>query len=239
MAIYNVYCDESCYLEHDGINVMSLGAVFCPIEKVRGINKRIIEIKSKHNVSPTAEIKWTKVGPCKKDLYQDVIDYFFDDDDLHFRCLVVPDKSLLDHKLYHQTHDEWYYKMYFEMLKAIFNPADMYRIFVDIKDSHSATRTEKLHEVCCNSIYDFSARVIKMIQPIRSNEVQIMQIVDILTGALTYANRKFEEGTHKSATKASLIERIKDRSGYTLLRSTLLRESKFNVFRWEANYSRP
>lgn len=26
---YNIYCDESCYLEHDGINVMAFGAIWC------------------------------------------------------------------------------------------------------------------------------------------------------------------------------------------------------------------
>ena len=36
--IYNVYCDESCHLEHDHQNVMALGAVWCPLDKVREIN---------------------------------------------------------------------------------------------------------------------------------------------------------------------------------------------------------
>ena len=37
--------------------------------------------------------------------------------------LVVPDKSELAHEQYNQTHDEFYYKMYFDMLKVIFEPA--------------------------------------------------------------------------------------------------------------------
>ena len=28
--LYNVYCDETCHLEHDGINDMVIGAVWCP-----------------------------------------------------------------------------------------------------------------------------------------------------------------------------------------------------------------
>lgn len=27
---YNVYCDESCHLEHDNSSVMILGAMYCP-----------------------------------------------------------------------------------------------------------------------------------------------------------------------------------------------------------------
>ena len=30
---YNIYCDESCHLEHDHLGVMALGAVWCPAEK--------------------------------------------------------------------------------------------------------------------------------------------------------------------------------------------------------------
>ena len=33
----NVYCDESCHLEHDRQSVMVLGAVWCLEEKARGI----------------------------------------------------------------------------------------------------------------------------------------------------------------------------------------------------------
>ena len=44
--LYNVYCDETCHLEHDGINVMVLGAVWCPQNKLKEINQRIREIKN-------------------------------------------------------------------------------------------------------------------------------------------------------------------------------------------------
>jgi hypothetical protein len=117
--VFNVYCDESCHLEKDGHSAMVLGAVWCPLEKVREIAVRIREIKAAHSLPPRFEIKWVKVSPAKVQFYRDVMDYFFDDDDLHFRALIVPDKSRLRHDAYNQTHDDWYYKMYFDMLKVI------------------------------------------------------------------------------------------------------------------------
>lgn len=33
--LYNVYCDETCHLENDGINVMVLGAVWCPQSRLK------------------------------------------------------------------------------------------------------------------------------------------------------------------------------------------------------------
>lgn len=197
-TLYNIYCDESCHLENDGINDMVLGAVWCPQAKVREISERIRKIKAKYQVAPTAELKWTKIGPVKKALYTDLLNYFFDCADLHFRCLVVSDKKQLDHERFHQTHDDWYYKMYFDMLKVIFDPKDRYEVYIDIKDTNSHKKAEKLREVCSNNIYDFSGRIIRRIQPIRSNEVQIMQIVDILIGAVCYENRVFPEEFEKS-----------------------------------------
>jgi hypothetical protein len=135
--IYNIYCDESCHLENDPHKVMVLGAVWCPLEKTREISVRFREIKKKHGLPPDFKVKWTKVSPAKVQFYVDFLDYFFDDDDLHFRALIIPDKSLLHHEAFlDQDHDIWYYKMYFDMLKVIINQESRYRIYLDIKDTH-------------------------------------------------------------------------------------------------------
>jgi hypothetical protein len=234
MTNYNVYCDESCHLEHDGINIMVLGAVWCSRDNIREINERIRQIKTRNNISKTAEMKWTKLSPAKVQPFSDLINYFFDEADLHFRGLLIPNKSQLDHEKFNQTHDLWYYKMYFEVLKAILSPVDSYGIYIDIKDTNTNRKVQKLREVCSNSMYDFSSRTIKKMQPIRSDEVQIMQIVDVLIGALGYNNRTFPDGHRKSAAKMEIVSLIKKRSGYSMDRSTLLREDKLNMFFWDA-----
>ena len=33
----NVYCDETCHLEHDGHKAMALGAIWCPKDKIKEI----------------------------------------------------------------------------------------------------------------------------------------------------------------------------------------------------------
>lgn len=38
MAKINIYCDESCHLEHDGIKPMLLGCVWCEEQKKDAIN---------------------------------------------------------------------------------------------------------------------------------------------------------------------------------------------------------
>lgn len=222
--VYNFYCDESCHLPNDGNSIMVLGGIWCPKGRVRKINEDIRAIKKKNLIG--SEMKWVKVSEAKKSAYLELINYFFDTEDLHFRVLVVDNKTAIDHEKYHQTHDDWYYKMYFNMIKTVLSPKDRYNIYLDIKDTKSKTKIRKLREILSISMYDFSCQTITNMQVIRSHEVEIMQIVDILIGALAYISR----GMDAVYAKNEIIKLIKERSGYSLIRNTPPREDKFNVF---------
>ncbi len=228
--IFNIYCDESCHLENDHQKAMVLGAVWCTQDKTREIAVRIREIKQSHGMKADFEIKWSKVSPAKKQFYLDLLDYFFDDDDLHFRALIVPDKSKLDHAAYSQSHDDFYYKMYFDLLKVILSPDACYRIYIDIKDTLGAVKVAKLHDVLSNNMYDFSKEIIERVQLVRSHEIEQLQLTDLLTGVISYANR----GLRGNAAKEALVQRTMARSHYSLRRTTLLRENKVNLFSWHA-----
>jgi len=211
---------------------MVLGAIWCAKEKKQDISKRIREIKKDFGLAVGFEVKWNKVSPAKKDFYIRLVDYFFDDEDIHFRVLIVPDKSVLKHDQYNQTHDDFYYKMYFDLLKVIFNPSNRYNIFIDIKDTCSQNKVEKLTEVLRTtnrSRYDYDKKIINHIQQIRSHEVELLPLADLLTGAIGYYYR----GLQTNSAKLALINRIRERSGYSLNNSTLFREDKFNLFIWK------
>lgn len=231
---YNIYCDESCHLENDGKQYMVLGAVWCPVDKAREIAVKIREIKSKHDVSVHRELKWSKVSPAKIDMYLDLIDYFFDNNDLYFRGLVA-DKSILNHGQYNQDHDEWYYKMYFSMLKVLFERDSRYYIYMDIKDTLGGERINTLTDVLRNSQYDFSHEIIQRLQIVQSHHIEQLQIADLLIGALSYLNNVMKNTDQLSSAKVQLIDQIKQRSKYTLTKNTFLREQKFNLFYWKAN----
>jgi hypothetical protein len=232
--IFNVYCDESCHLEHDHQRVMVLGAVWCPLDKVKEITIRLREIKERHDISSDFEVKWTKVSPAKQQFYRDLVDYFFDDDDLHLRVLIVPDKSKLRHTEFNHSHDDWYYSMYYAMLKTIFNPEDAYRVYLDAKDTRGTTKIARLHDVLCEHFRDHQRQVVQRIQEVRSHQVAILQLTDLLVGAISHANRELTA----SPAKQALIARMRKRSGYDLIRSTLVMEQKVNVFRWTASEER-
>ncbi|MBC8277460.1 MAG: DUF3800 domain-containing protein [FCB group bacterium] len=208
--------------------VMVLGAIWCPKAETRRIAENVRAIKVKHGLPPFFEIKWTKVSPAKVDFYRDIINYFFEEKDLHFRGLIA-EKTDLKHAEYGQDHSTWYYKMYFNLLKVIITPADKYYIYIDIKDTRGREKVRKLHEVICNSKWDFDRNIIEFIQQVRSHEVEQVQLADLISGAVGYRNRD----KNTSGAKLNLVELISEKSGYSLRNSTLLQEEKFNLFRWK------
>jgi hypothetical protein len=226
--VINVYCDESCHLANDRQRTMALGAVWCPLDDIQTATERIREIKVKHGLRPLSEVKWTKLSPGNLSLYLDLLDYFMDAEALNFRCLIA-NKANLQHATYGQTHDDWYYKMYFTMLQVILEPHASFRIYLDIKDTRSASKVSHLHSVLANNLYDFSRDIVTRVQTVRSHEVELLQIADILIGSISAANR----GNIESPAKRAFVERIRQRSGYSLTRSTLLREKKVNIFHWQ------
>jgi hypothetical protein len=228
--IFNIYCDESCHLENDHQKAMVMGAICCPNDSSQKIFKDIREIKKQNGLNSNFEIKWTKVSNSKSGFYLDLAQYFFSNPNLSFRAIIVPDKSKIDHKEWNQTHDDWYFKMYFEMLKTILNPNEKYRIYLDIKDTRSAKKIFKFHEILSNNLYDFSRSIIERIQTVRSHEIELLQLADLIIGAISYENR----GLKGNLGKETLIQYLKQQTGYSLTKSTLLKEPKFNLFRWYA-----
>ena len=242
---FNIYCDEACHLEQDGASVMVLGCTWCPIDRVEAISRRVRDIKTAHDLvraedyrppNTPYEIKWTKVSASRVDFYTDLVDAFFDEHELHFRGILVPDKTILDHANHDQTHDDWYYKMMFLLVDRIVNPDHRYRVYLDIKDTRSEEKRSKLEDVLRNANRDLAGQVIERVQQIRSHESELMQLADFFIGAITYHNRWHSgdlRGKKPNHGKLEVIRRIQRRSGCSLTTSTWQGQRKLNLLRWE------
>lgn len=228
--LYNIYCDESCHLQNgrDKDFVMAIGGISCSDHKKKEIFDKLREIKVQHGVYRDTEIKWNKVSPAKIEYYKALVNYFFDNEDLSFRAILV-NKRELNLNVIDMSHDEFYYHAYFLMLARFFAPGNEYSIYIDIKDTRSQDKVERLHDTLCNSRFDFNHRIIKKVQQIQSHEVELMGMTDLLIGALSYINKGVTDG---SDAKAELIRVIKMRTGYSLINSTLPLEPKFNILVW-------
>lgn len=229
--IINIYCDESCHLPNDNMKAMVLGGICCFKSNVETYKEIIKEIKDKHGIPHHFEMKWSKISNGQLDFYLDIVNFFFDTKTLWFRGLVIPDKSQINHEKFNQTHDDWYYKMYFYLLRNLINKKYIYHIYLDIKDTRSRLKLAKLHEVLQNANYDFDREIIEYMQHVRSHQVDLLQVADILIGALSYKARNLD----LSEAKVKVIELIKKRSGMSLEESSLPSDTKFNLFYWRAN----
>ncbi len=228
---FNLYCDESCHLEHDHIPVMAWGAVICEKCFTQDISRQIRALKIEHGLKSTFEAKWTKVSPAKANFYLGLIDLFLGDDRIRFRGLVVPDKVQLDHLHFAQSHDDWYYKMYFTMLRPVFSAPQHYHVYLDLKDSRGGPKTRRLHKILARSLYDFNRECIERVQQIRSHESEMLQVADLLIGALTYANR----GLTGNSAKMAVIARLREKLGIRVLTCTSsFAFTKFNILVWHA-----
>jgi hypothetical protein len=226
--IYNVYCDESCHLEHDRQKAMVLGAMICPLDKARSIAEAVREIKKKHGYKPDFEAKWVNVSLVKLDFYVSMVEYFFGEKVLKFRAVVIPDKSILDHESFLQTHDEWYYKMYYELLTKLIDPHDSYRIYLDIKDTRSSRKADKLRQVLANEYRDRAGEIIQRVQHVRSHEVEQVQLTDLLIGAIGYENR----GLSGNEAKVAMVDCMQGYSDFSLKDTTPL-GGKVSILIWD------
>ena len=226
---YNIYCDESCHLPNDGEKIMVIGGLLCPKGKAQQINKEIFAIKERHKVYRFAEIKWTKVSNSKLDMYKELIDLFFDHTYLQFRAVVATGKDRLDYNRYRLTHDDWYQRIYYLVLREMLSINDSHYIYADIKDTKGDVKVQKLKEVLNNAIGYFFDDSVKNIQLVRSDQIQLMQLADLLIGAVSYANRNLNQ----SQAKVNLINYIEQKSGRILTMTTPKSENKMNLFKWE------
>lgn len=225
MTAISVYCDESCHLEKDQQSIMLLGAVWCPAAETARISMAIRSIKEEYHAR--GELKWTKVSSSRLAFFSAMVDLFFSEPVLNFRSLIVTNKDLLNHSYYNKdSHDSFYFKMYFYLLRNIVRPGDSYRIYLDIKDTRSQKSVNQLWEILANNFLDFERQYIQSIQQIRSAESEILQLADFLLGAVAYKNR----GLKSSEAKLAIVGELENSSGLDLISTTPPWDDKFNLF---------
>lgn len=213
---FNIYCDESCHIEHDHKKFMFLGSVSSAYNQVKLHTEQIKQLKKKHNFY--AEIKWTSVSNSKLRFYLDLVDYFFATD-LKFRAIGI-EKSKIKCEDFGSTYDDFYYKMYYYLLNKNIDTLYNYNVFLDVKDTLSTYKVNKLKD-----ILNVKYGVFRNIQNIRSEESLLLQLADFLMGAVSYSNN---DELKANAAKVLVIERIRHHAALDL--SATNYSKKLNLF---------
>lgn len=228
-STYNYYGDESCHLLNDNNKYMALGSICCPKEKSKMLSAEIREIKKKNGLSEKFEIKNTKVSMGAIDFYRELVNWFLSCDALKFRVVLI-NKSLVDNKAHHQTHNDFYYKMYFTLFRYFLFGVTNY-IYLDYKDSQSYQRCAKLEEILNNTNKNTPKK--SFVNQINSTESNLIQLTDLLTGLVCYnANRR-----KSNPAKCELISILNTKLGIDLLSTTSFNDDniKFDILNWRSN----
>jgi len=219
-----VYCDESrtelFYRKptEPGQYVL-IGGIWIKSEKRKGYKDHIRNIRDSFNLF--GEFKWNRVSPSRLEFYRQIVQFFFKSE-ARFRVIVLPAEKM-DAIQFHRADQElMFYKFYYQLIHHWIEPFNRYSIFLDLKTNRLHNRTKTLKEVLQNSNIDSE---VANVQALPSEELDILQLADVLIGAVGY----HFHGLRTSDAKNTIIYEIEEGIGHPI-RATNRDEEKFNVF---------
>ncbi len=220
---YEVYCDESCVealFDSKSHNYAVIGGVWIPAEMRGFMKKSLNSIKDRYSLF--GEMKWNKICPSSFEMYKEVINFFFSSPDIRFRSIVV-DASEIDHTSYNQGSGELgFYKFYYELLHNWLVEGNTYNIFLDYKVNGNRHRVNELENILRSGAWG----IVQQAQSLPSDESVLIQLADVLTGAVAAAYNKEIRSESKTEIKSLIDYHI----GHPI-RATFPSETKFNVFK--------
>ncbi|MDR0537427.1 MAG: DUF3800 domain-containing protein [Tannerellaceae bacterium] len=218
---FNLYCDESTHLEHDGQPYMIYGYVSVAYNRMKAARQQIAGIKESHGYS--GELKWTGIYQRTYPLYRDVVEYFFNSD-FNFRAVVI-DKSQIDNNRPDYTFSDFFFLMYFQLLHHKIDMENVYNIYFDIKDTCSQKKLHQLRDILrWNS-------TIRNFQFVRSHESIFIQLADVLMVAINY-HLRVEAGAleGKNVAKQKIVRAIRENTSLPFSPTTKNDAKKSNLF---------
>lgn len=227
---YDLYCDESrqdLLVKKSSIHTNNRFACIGGI-KIKTSSRETIKLnikKLKEEYSVYGELKWGNVSENKLEMYLQLIEMFFNFDDIYFRTVVIDAQDVDNDTFNESDHELGYYKFYYQLIKHWIDPKDKHYIFTDYKTNKDKFRLQELKRILNNST---NSACIDIIQSIDSKESLLLQLQNVLMGAVGY---KFNYGNDaKSFAKMEVVKRIETHLRHEIL-PTSKTNMKFNVFK--------
>ncbi|MEX6169044.1 DUF3800 domain-containing protein [Staphylococcus haemolyticus] len=223
-----VYCDESSLenlFKDNKSGYIVIGGIWLDKKDHKIVKKEIDHLKRKHSIG--GEFKWNKVSYSRKQFYFEILDYFFGNRKIRFRCIVVNTKKVNTEKYHNSDNELGFYKFYFNLLDKWCISNDTYYIYLYYKSNKDNNRLPKLKEILN---YVSEGEIIDVL-PIRSEESVFIQLADLLSGVVSF---HFNNNDVKDNTKYEFKKRLEEHIGESI-KSSPSSEKKFNVFQIRLN----
>jgi len=223
---YNLYCDEA---STTGARYMLIGGLWVPRQAEPAVRSALSEVRTRHNL--LAEMKWTKVSQTMLPAYKDLVDVFFNNGSLSFKCIVI-DTHILDYETFHRGDKELgFYKFYYQLVSRNLAPGNLYWLFTDERKNRKPYRLAVL-KLTVNRWWKRQADIepLRNVEPRRSHDEDLIQLADILLGAIAYAWNQRRGSRAKLALVAHIARCL---SWPTLRLATRPTAAKVNIWKWQ------
>lgn len=220
LPIHHIYSDES---RHTGHRYMLMGAAIIRRNDVPMFNDTMAKYRLATKMP--YELKWSKVNVQKLKEYKTFIDYFFalnNENKTHFKCIIIDNEGAANakyrkipqdtrlHKQYHSLILHKFGKKYYKTAKPckfILHP-DQRETKQDFEES-----TEFLNKSMRNHFNDNTISPFVKIQPVESHLCELVQIIDILLGAIGFEKNGNHLLSGSNVGKIELCKYIAEKAG--------------------------
>lgn len=238
--LYYIFCDESRQTQD---RFMVLGGLIVNSKSIQVINDTIDKYRNEEKMF--AELKWSKISDQKLNEYKRFIEYFFalnNSDRMYFRCLIV-DNHNVNHKKFNQGNKEvGFYKFYYQLLLHCFGKKNCSnkkkeRLIVILDQRDSKYKLDDMKYMLNNGInkkYGINYSPFVSIEPRDSKKSNILQINDIILGAIGFQKNGYHLLANSKQSKVKLAEYIAEQAGLkSLLNDTTLANKRFTIWNFK------
>ncbi|NLE37223.1 MAG: DUF3800 domain-containing protein [Pirellulaceae bacterium] len=236
--LLHVYCDESRQTQD---RFMVFGGLVVHASAVEAFNKAMALWRDAHSMH--AELKWTKVSGKKLAEYRSLVDLFFSlagKNQLHFKSVVF-DTTQIDYRTYHKGDKELgFYKFFYQFLLHCFGRYGVeYNARMIVHFDQRQTK-QKLSTFCVilnrgiRKKFKCDRDVVRSVQAVDSKRCELMQVADVLMGAIGYQNNDCDRRLGARQAKIDLADYIATKANLmTLKQNTPWKMRHFGIWQFQ------
>jgi hypothetical protein len=235
--VYHIYCDESRQTKD---RFMVLGGIIMDIGEIPAFDSTMKKFREEQKMS--AELKWSKVSGQKLNEYKRFVEYFFalnDTDNIHFHCLII-DNHQVNHKKFSKgDYELGFYKFYYQLLLHCFGKKyctneNSVRLITHLDYRHTRYKLSTLKTILNSGInkkYKINYNPFVAVEPIDSKHSDLLQICDIILGAMGFQKNGYHLLSTSKKAKVELAQYIAEKAGLeNLSDNTQLGTDRFTIW---------
>lgn len=235
------FCDESSY--RGGHRFAAVSGILIRPDRAGIVNAEIRRLKESRGKNPASEIKWEKVNRHDLPLYEDIVGYFqslLEARHIHFH-VVICDMHAYDHRILNagdkaKSVSKTYYQLLLHRCCRRYGGKAFLHVRPDAGDCTTALPA-LMNGLNADARRRFAIQLnsVLSINLAESAQINIMQMNDIILGAIASHRNERHKKPNASAHKTHLAERVRESLGVPNFGiNTAWDKRAFTLWNWKA-----